>query len=358
MADDKDDGLPPPPKPGTTQKPVEDVAKDIIEKDAAGDKGRPGKEEVAEKPRRTAVLIATGVATVVVLAVGGIVLAGGGDDPTPSPEDDTATTVDVPTTESSTATTVAAAPGTVSGTYAGTVTVAGDPAGHACCVKPTTTWEILQVRDTATGAITITLSDVVEGIDLTGPLADTGERFTATGSGTVAGYPNTDVSFTGTVSPEDGIDGTLAVGRNGTLPQGEPIAFTVDMARQPGTELTLDASDLQIRFVQSEFATHYSVQARSLVGGPITYSWSLTPPTEEPNCDNLGNATGDKSEFVWLHGDQHDCDHTKQGPLGHKGTVKLVVSDGRTECTSSYTGSQGANDQPDATAPVTCALAG
>lgn len=52
MADDKDDGLRPPPKPAATQKPVEDVAKEIIEKDAAGDKGRPGKDEVSEKPER------------------------------------------------------------------------------------------------------------------------------------------------------------------------------------------------------------------------------------------------------------------------------------------------------------------
>ena len=63
--------------PGSTPKPVEDVAKEIIEKDAANDKGRPGKDDVGEKPRRTALLVAAGVGTVIVLAVGGIVMFSG-----------------------------------------------------------------------------------------------------------------------------------------------------------------------------------------------------------------------------------------------------------------------------------------
>jgi hypothetical protein len=119
----------------------------------------------------------------------------------------------------------------VSGTYQGTVTVDKDPAGHSCCVAPTKSWDVLQVRDTSTGAITITLDNVLAGINLTGPLTATGDPFVATGAGTVAGRANTAVSFAGSVTPQNGLHGSLTVGANGTLPTGQPISFEVDMTK-------------------------------------------------------------------------------------------------------------------------------
>jgi len=90
---------------------------------------------------------------------------------------------------------------------------------------------VLQVKDTTTGAITITLGPVFPGIDLTSPLSGTGAPFVASGTGTVAGYPGTEVDFSGTVTPQDGIKGTLTVGQNGTLPTGQSITFDVDMTK-------------------------------------------------------------------------------------------------------------------------------
>jgi hypothetical protein len=121
----------------------------------------------------------------------------------------------------------------VSGDYDGTVEVVRgkDPAGHACCVKPTTRWAVLQTRDTSTGAITIALSDVVDGVDLNAPLSATGASFSAVGTGTVAGFAGTEVLFDGTVTPQQGLHGTLVVGGNGTLPTGQPITFQVDMQK-------------------------------------------------------------------------------------------------------------------------------
>ena len=117
------------------------------------------------------------------------------------------------------------------GQLLGGVDVDEDPAGHSCCVFPETTWGVLQVRDTTNRDIFITLDNVVEGIDLTSPLGGTGEQFRAVGVGSVAGFDGTEVAFEGTVTPEEGMHGTLTVGGNGTLPTGQSITFTVDMAK-------------------------------------------------------------------------------------------------------------------------------
>ena len=106
-----------------------------------------------------------------------------------------------------------------------------DPAGHKCCVMPTKEWDVAQGRDTTTGAITIDLANVVDGVTLHGPLAATGKEFTASGTGTVVGYPNASVTFTGKVTPRDGLHGTLEAGANGALPTGRSITFQVDMQK-------------------------------------------------------------------------------------------------------------------------------
>ncbi len=161
-------------------------------------------------------------------------LGGGGDDAHVT----TGSVTEVPVAASVTSSpvlgaTATATPLIVTGTYTGSVTVGDDPAGHACCVKPTGTWTVLQTRNTQTNAITITLSDILPGIQLTGPVPASGQTFTATGSGSVAGYPNVGVSFTGTATAEAGLSGVLTVGGNGALPQGKAITFNVKMTKAP-----------------------------------------------------------------------------------------------------------------------------
>ena len=107
---------------------------------------------------------------------------------------------------------------------------------------------------------------------------------------------------------------------------------------------------LDIRYVPSEFATHYAVNAIDTAGLPLRYQWVFQPPANDPNCNNHGNVHPTTAEFVWVHGDQDGCDHTKQGPLGHDGTVDVIVTDGKFTCGAEYKGTQGANDAPDATA--------
>lgn len=101
----------------------------------------------------------------------------------------------------------------------------------------------------------------------------------------------------------------------------------------------LRVSPIAANFVQAEFATHYDVLVAN-AAKPVTYAWKLTPPTVDPGCDNRGRPTSSADEFVWVHGDQHGCDHTKQGPKGHLGTVTVTVSDGVWACTLSYFGTE------------------
>jgi hypothetical protein len=212
----------------------------------------PSSGGIAPAPKGIRPMIRTNIVYVAIVvallaAVGlGWILLGGDDDPEPidatpaaqadEPSDDPPTDdppPEEPTPDDSDPNPPDGPAPLVSGDYAGTVDVDEDPAGHSCCVSPATTWPVLQVRETTTGEITITLEDVVEGIDLTSPLGATGEQFRAVGVGTVAGFQGTEVAFEGTVTPEAGLHGTLTVGGNRTLPTGQPISFRVDMAKAP-----------------------------------------------------------------------------------------------------------------------------
>lgn len=151
----------------------------------------------------------------------------------------TATTpTEVPAAATSVTSPVAAAspsatPGLVTGNYTGTVTVKDDPAGHNQFITVAKTWNVQQVRNTQTNAITIALSNLLPGVQLTGPVPVSGQEFTATGFGTVAGNVSVKVDFTGSVSAEAGLSGVLAVGTNGSLPQGKAITYNVKMTKQP-----------------------------------------------------------------------------------------------------------------------------
>lgn len=131
-----------------------------------------------------------------------------------------------------------------------------------------------------------------------------------------------------------------------TTPAGSPSGSSAT-----GGQSSLNVQPMGIHFVQSEFATHYIVNATDSAGLPITYQWILEPPANDPGCNNLGNVRGTTSEFVWHHGDQDGCDHTKQGPLGHEGTVAVTVSDGQWACRTEYQGTEGPNSSPDAAVP-------
>jgi len=68
-------------------------------------------------------------------------------------------------------------------------------------------------------------------VDVSGVLAPDG-TFEAQGTGTVAGYPNVTVTFSGTVL-DGSLDGLYTMGPKGELPGGESITYHVEGAKQP-----------------------------------------------------------------------------------------------------------------------------
>jgi len=87
------------------------------------------------------------------------------------------------------------------------------------------------------------------------------------------------------------------------------VAGLVFVAGAAATTTTLDSpppptANLQIRFVQAEFATHYTTSLPK--GEHATYAWTLSPPSVDPACDNHGVLTSDTDEFIWHHPDAID----------------------------------------------------
>jgi hypothetical protein len=122
---------------------------------------------------------------------------------------------------------------------------------------------------------------------------------------------------------------------------------------------------IHYEFRQDEFATHYTVVNTGDPNGSLdlanaTYDWTLTPPANDPTCNNHGVTTGTTSEFIWHHGDVqqpgHDdgCHHDGLGANGHQGTVAVQVRDSKWVCTASYLGTQAPDGSPVGNAPGSC----
>jgi len=83
--------------------------------------------------------------------------------------------------------------------------------------------------------------------------------------------------------------------------------------------------------------TCYKVKAFDDDGDRLTYAWDLVPPVQDPTC-NVFHVLADTQTAVWHHGDEDHCDHTKEGPDGHEGTVWATVKDGSYTCVVTYLG--------------------
>src|SRR4051794_33229010 len=128
-------------------------------------------------------------------------------------------------------------------------------------------------------------------------------------------------------------------------------------AASSGAESPLSIGTITAKFVPSEFATHYSVEAVDLSGKAVKFRWSLelelvdtagAKNKDVPDsgaavdlvCNNHEKVTGTGDEFVWHHADapKDNCDHKKMGPKGHQGLIVVVVSDGKWYCVARYRG--------------------
>jgi hypothetical protein len=162
---------------------------------------------------------------------------------------------------------------------------------------------------------------------------------------------------------------------------------------------TLQLSPIQSVFLPDKLATEYTVvPSESTKGAKVSTVWTLSlelvdkkgaHPANRPDeaadvdlsCDNSVLAGGTKvpeskqvgigeaeyewrnqgDDFIWYHGDKgaypnapaYGCDHTKMGPSGHEGHVRVVVSDGYWECLAIIDGTN-LTPQPVNSGPARC----
>ena len=100
-----------------------------------------------------------------------------------------------------------------------------DPAGHQPFVGP-------MPSELGVAIASITITGAQAWVAVTGELAADGS-FTATGTGTVAGFANIGVSFQGTLTEAGRLAGDYTMGTGGGLPGGQPITYGVEGDRAP-----------------------------------------------------------------------------------------------------------------------------
>jgi hypothetical protein len=109
---------------------------------------------------------------------------------------------------------------TLSGVFQETLLVTVDPAGHKQYSGLPDSEELNVIIESNT----ITISGPAPWVTVTGNLNPDGS-FKATGSGSVAGYPNINVEFDGTISAKDGLAGDYTMGVGGGLPTNRSITY-------------------------------------------------------------------------------------------------------------------------------------
>ncbi len=105
---------------------------------------------------------------------------------------------------------------------------------------------------------------------------------------------------------------------------------------------------MHANFVQSAFATFYTIEVGVPAGTSVRYEWSLKPPFVDRGCDTFAQVDLNPASAVWHHGDQDGCDHTKTGPQGHPGTVTVTITALPFVCTATFLGTE-TGDGPAAT---------
>jgi len=114
------------------------------------------------------------------------------------------------------------------GLFSLVTSVLSDPAGHRPYVN---LFNTINATVDVVGDPTITVSGNGNWVTVNGLVQPDGS-FTATGRGTVAGYPNVSVVFKGTWTQYGGFSGQYTMGAGGELPTGQAITYSVTATRQ------------------------------------------------------------------------------------------------------------------------------
>jgi len=97
-------------------------------------------------------------------------------------------------------------------------------------------------------------------------------------------------------------------------------------------------------FDPEERSTTYTARGPGgVLGTGYEFVWTLTPPLNDPGCNNKGGLTSTRNYFDWYHGDDV-CNHAVEVPgLGHAGVVRLVLENEYWTCRAAISGTLTAN---------------
>jgi hypothetical protein len=93
-------------------------------------------------------------------------------------------------------------------------------------------------------------------------------------------------------------------------------------------------SPVKAVFSEAQRATFYTI-AVAAPGQSATYAWRLSPPKDNPTCNNFHEVAGQPNEAVWHHANTDGCTHNG---IQHLGTVYVTVTTSAWRCTASFFG--------------------
>jgi len=94
-------------------------------------------------------------------------------------------------------------------------------------------------------------------------------------------------------------------------------------------------SPVKAVFEESQRATFYTESVTVAGQGTPTYTWRLSPPKDNPACNDFAPVLGSPNEAVWHHADTDGCRHNG---IQHDGTVYVTVTTNDWVCTQSFFG--------------------
>jgi hypothetical protein len=110
-----------------------------------------------------------------------------------------------------------------------------------------------------------------------------------------------------------------------------PITPGAPTATPPAPKL----SPISAVFDPAQRATFYVISVRATGQGTPNYSWHLSPPKDNPDCNKFGSIAGAPERAIWHHADSDGCSHTG---TQHLGTVTVTVTTRAWECKASFFG--------------------
>ena len=108
------------------------------------------------------------------------------------------------------------------------ISVTGGDASHDCC----TGLRNLQGRELRGESGSVIFTGPEPWVRVAGTFDTSTGAFSATGKGSVAGFPNVGVSFEGTLGADGRLTGIYTMGAGGELPGGRPILYRVEATRR------------------------------------------------------------------------------------------------------------------------------